>query len=279
MARGAGLAPGGRETGSPASNDSGRREVLVVQTIGAPRPQRRRRRAREAEAGLPDELPLTRVTAIRADPFPGDAEAERWLAEISDDVDALADAAEDGVRLLNRALSAQRAAAGDPYVHELTSDRALTVRVGYGSGEQVAEGEWLEARELLPGRPGGRRARREADLRPQERVAAVLTGREQLDACETLIARARVDLDAGRERESALQLQVGVEALLVELRGALGDPGHEEDMEELKASRGAVADAATAALRGDLDEPTAARVAELLALAERVLRRRRVLRG
>ncbi|MGH2981586.1 MAG: hypothetical protein ACRDKV_06050, partial [Solirubrobacterales bacterium] len=105
------------------------------------------------------------------------------------------------------------------------------------------------------------------------------TDREPLDACETILARARVDLDAGRSREAALQLQVGVEALLVELRGALTDPGHEEDMALLKERRGEIANAANSALRGELDRPTEESVAELLAVAERVLRRRRILRG
>jgi hypothetical protein len=252
-----------------------------VQTHGAPRPARRRRRAREAEGGTPSELPLTRVTAVRADPFAGDGDASAWLAAIASDHEALVDAAEQGLRLLNRALAAHRAASGDPYVHELGSARAHAIRIGYGSGEQVAEGEWLEARELEPGAParGGRRARREAELAPQERIAAALTGREPLDACETMLARARLDLDTGLTREAALQLQVGVEALLVELRGALSDPGHEEDMGALRARRGEAANAATAALRGELDPAAEQSVAELLALAERVLRRRRVLRG
>ena len=41
-----------------------------------------------------------------------------------------------------------------------------------------------------------------------------------VDACETLLLRARADLDAGRRREAALQLRVGLEALLVELEEA-----------------------------------------------------------
>jgi hypothetical protein len=254
--------------------------VLVVQTIGAPRPAKRRRRAREAEPGTPGELPLTRVTAVKADPFANPTEASAWLEELAADSDALADAADDGLRLLNRALSAQRAASGDPYVHERSAATALAIRVGYGGGEQVAEGEWMEAREIEPGAPlRGRRARRDADLGPQERLAAVLGGREELDACETMLARARLDLDTGRTREAALQLRVGVEALLVELRGALQDPGHEEDMELLSQRRGEVGNAANAALRGELDDSSAESVRELLPIAERVLRRRRVLRG
>jgi hypothetical protein len=220
------------------------------------------------------------VTAVKAEPFANDREAGEWLATLAGDQDGLANAVDEGLRLLNRALSAQRAASGDPYVHELSRERALAVRVGYGSGEQLAEGEWLEARDLEPGAPArGRRAHREADLRPQERVAAVLGGREQLDVCETMLARARLDLDAGRRREAALQLRVGVEALLVELRGALADPGHEEDMEVLSERRGEIGNAANAALRGELDEAILESVRELLAIAERVLRRRRILRG
>jgi hypothetical protein len=255
--------------------------VLVVETIAAPRPAKRRRRAREAEGGPPGELPLTRITAVKADPFANDSEAAEWLQELSGDHEALLDAAEDGLRLLNRALSVLRAASGDPYVHELGPERALAIRVGYGSGEQVAEGEWMEARELEPGASvrGGRRARRDADLRPQERIAAVLGGREELDVCETMLIRARLDLDTGRLREAALQLQVGVEALLVELRGALQDPGHEEDMLVLSERHGEIGNAAKTALRGEMNEAAAESVRELLPVAERVLRRRRVLRG
>ncbi|HMI81180.1 MAG TPA: hypothetical protein VK480_05275, partial [Solirubrobacterales bacterium] len=104
-------------------------------------------------------------------------------------------------------------------------------------------------------------------------------GRERLDACETLLLRARADLDAGREREAALQLRVGLEALLVELHGALTDPGHEGDMATLQQRRTEVGEAANAALHGELGEERKTQVEELLETCERVLRRRRVLRG
>src|SRR6478735_2102610 len=93
------------------------------------------------------------------------------------------------------------------------------------------------AASATPARLTSRRRQREEELRPQERVAAVLRGREQLDTCETLLLRARSDLDAGREREAALQLRVGLEALLAELKDALADPGHEEDMAVLSERR------------------------------------------
>ena len=95
----------------------------------------------------------------------------------------------------------------------------------------------------------------------------MLGGRERIDACETLLLRARADLDAGRAREAALQLRVGLEALLVELRGALADPGHEEDMATLAARRSEAGDAANMALKGDLDDERIRNVEELLALA------------
>jgi len=257
--------------------------VLVVRTIGAPPPpRRRRRRPRRAEAGAePSSLPLTRVTAIRASaPLETEEAAARWLdgaVEAEDTSDTLV---ADAVALLNRALHAQAVAGADPHAQELTPERSVAVRIGYGSGEQTACGEFAAAREIDVWASGAsQRRRRDEELRPQERVAAVLGGRERLDACETLLPRARADLGAGRGREAALQLRVGLEALLAELEGAVRDPGHDEDMAALRERRGEAGEAANAALRGDLTPDQLGAVAELLSLCERVLRRRRVLRG
>ena len=250
-----------------------------MRTEGAPRAGRRRRRgSRRAEAdGARGPLPVTVATAIRAhEPFDQSGGAERWLAEAADVDETAGILVEEGAALLNRALHAQGIATGDPAVVELAPTRAVTVRIGYGTGDEVAEGRFTAAREVDPER--GRRRRRE-DLRPIELVAAVLGGRQRIDASETMIRRARADLDAGREREAALQLRVGLEALLVELRGALEDPGHSEDMTVLEARRGEAGDAANAALRGDLGADAGRNVRELVELSERVLRRRRVLRS
>jgi hypothetical protein len=107
----------------------------------------------------------------------------------------------------------------------------------------------------------------------------MLGGRERADACETLLLRARADLDAGRDREAALQLRVALEALLAELKGALADPGHEEDMAILSERRSEVGSAANSALQGELTAEQRQQVEDLIAVSERVLRRRRVLRG
>jgi hypothetical protein len=257
--------------------------VLVLQTLGAPPPPRRRRRRpqpAEPEAE-PTPLPLTRVTAIRAfDPLGETVAAQRWLEEATASDEAIDAHVTEGIDLLNRALHAQAVSAADPFAQALTPERAVAVRLGYGSGEETAVGEYAAAREVDVRATGGsRRQRRQEDLRPQERVAAVLGGRERLDACEVLLLRARADLDAGRGREAALQLRVGLEALLVELHGALADPGHEADMTALTERRHEAGVAANAALGGELTSDQAHSVRELLELCERVVRRRRVLRG
>jgi benzoate membrane transport protein len=103
-------------------------------------------------------------------------------------------------------------------------DRALVTRVGYGAGEQVADGEWEAARELP--RPREKRSRA---LVPQQRLAALLSGRDVALACEELTLRARGDLEAGRQREAAMQLHIALEAAVAELeswrgRGDMGRP-------------------------------------------------------
>lgn len=254
----------------------------MVKTLGAPPPpRRRRRRARETgEDERPSPLPLTRVTSIRAfAPVEAEAEAQEWLERTLVEEEATDDAVDEAVAVLNRALHAQAVAAAEPLQIQLTVERAAAVRVGYGSGDQVADGEFAVAREVDARAGASRRQQREQDLRPQERMAAALRGREQLDACEPLLLRARADLDAGRVREAALQLRVGLEALLAELDGALDDPDHGEDMAALHERRGEAGEAANEALRGQLSPEATKRVSELLALCERILRRRRVLRG
>lgn len=255
----------------------------MLERIGAPRATgRRRRRPRRVDLGdEPETLALTRATAIRAfAPLADEGEAARWLdeaCEAEDTVDVLVD---EGLALLNRALHAQGVAAAAPRANsELSAEGAERILIGYGSGEEVAASRFSDARTVDVGSRASSRRQREEELRPQERVAAVLGGRERLDACETLLLRARADLDAGRDREAALQLRVGLEALLAELKGALADPGHDRDLGLLDERKAEVGEAANAALQGELSDEQSAQVEELLKICERVLRRRRVLRG
>lgn len=273
----------GRYLARESGNASGGQSVLVIETLGAPPPPpRRRRRPRQAE---PDPalgpLPLARVTAVRAsEPFEDQDQAARWLGgavQTESAVDALV---EEGIGLLNRALHAHGAASGNPYAQEMSPERAVAARIGFGSGEEVAAGRFSAAHEVDVWAAGASlRRRRAEDLRPQERLAAVLGGRESIAACETLIPRARADLDAGRDREAALQLRVGLEALLVEMQAAVADPAHDRDIETLHARRAEVGQAANMALKGDLDPESRRHLRELLEVCERVLRRRRVLGG
>jgi hypothetical protein len=263
--------------------DGEREQVLVVETLGAPPPaRRRRRRPRNAEvAEPPPELPVARATVVLAfDEFEDERGAGAWLQETSADEGAFDRLVEQGIAELNQALHAQAVASGDPYPQTVTPARAVVIRIGYGNGEALADGAYSNAHQVDPGLgPASRRRQRDEELRPQQRLAAVLGGRERLDACETLLLRARADLDAGRNREAALQLRVGLEALLIELRGALSDPAHEEDMATLDSRRHEAGELANAALRGDLSPEQHQSLVELLALSERVLRRRRVLGG
>jgi hypothetical protein len=255
--------------------------VLVVQTIAAAaRPARRRRRPRETEAAAPPpEVPLARATAIRAfEPFEAAEAAAAWLTRATASDEALDAVLATGIALLNDALHAQAVAAADPHAATLAAERAVAARVGYGSGGAIAEGAYGEALEVDVVASGlSRRRRRQEELRPQERVAAVLRGRERFDPCEPLLLRARADLDAGRRREAALQLRVGLEALLVELPGALDDPDHHRDIAALEERRPAVEAAAGRALKRDLPPEAETTVRDSLELAERILRRRRVL--
>jgi hypothetical protein len=257
--------------------------VLVVRTLAASAPPaRRRRRPRRVEPGSePSTLPLTRATAVRAfAPFEGEGDAARWLDQATEAEDTADVLVADGIGLLNRALYVHAVAAADPQTQQLTPERAVAVRLGYGDGEEVADSRFSAAREVDVWASGAsRRRRREEDLRPQERVAAVLGGREQVAVCETLLLRARADLDAGRDREAALQLRVGLEALLSELKDVTADPGHDEDMATLSSRRAEAGDAANAALSGTLGFEQAHQVRELLETCERVLRRRRILSG
>jgi hypothetical protein len=95
----------------------------------------------------------------------------------------------------------------------------------------------------------------------------VLSGTEDVGPSEELVLRARLDLDAGRMREAALQARIALEALLAECAGSA------EDVDALSAHRRAVGDAANAALGGDVDPSLAAGVQHAVTEMRRVLRR------
>ena len=116
----------------------------------------------------------------------------------------------DASRPSRRFLAAHRVAAADPFAPDADPARALVIRVGL--------------RHRRPGRRGrmDRRARRcrrprAADAAGAAPSTAQPTGsprccprRDAVLACEELTLRARADLDRGRDREAALQLEAAL---------------------------------------------------------------------
>jgi hypothetical protein len=244
-------------------------QILVIASLEAPR--RRRfggRRARRAD-GAATPVEVTRATVIGADPLGDEEAAAAWLRDAAGPgADGVVDAAR---AVLERALHAYGVAAAAPAAAAPTRATALVTRVGYGTGEEVAEGRWAAARDLPLVRRADGPARGRA---PRERFAALLAGRDATLGCELLAVRARIDLDAGRPREAALQLEAALAAAVEELRGWRDLPGMAARLDELAGHHGDVAAAAAAARTGLLDEPGAAAVAAALDRLESALRAR-----
>jgi hypothetical protein len=245
-----------------AEPDGPTEAVLVLSTLGAP--ERRRlggRRARAIEEAEPTPVPTSRATVVRPEPFDARAEASAWLAALRDDREAALTERDAAVRVLNFALRAQRAARADPYIADVSGERSLVARIGFGRGDAVAGGRFAEALELP--RAAARRVTRSMEA-PEERFAALLGAREQALVAEELVLRARIDLNARRSREAALQARVALEALMAELPRA-----------DLARWRETLGEAANAALRGEPDREGLKQAVEAM---EAVLRRHR-LRG
>ncbi len=243
--------------------------ILALNTLGAPeRRFLRGRRGETVDQASPEPVPTSRATIVRPEHIePG--EAAEWLGALRRDEDAAADEVDDGLEYLNRALHAHRVAFNDAYTREASTTSALVTRIGFGPGEEVAEGRFAEAWELP--RSAAARAKRSMEG-PEERFAALLGGREQVLVCEDLVLRTRVDFDAGRLRAAALQARIALEALLAEIGTNI--PGNRGPA--LEADRDPAANAANAALRGDLDADTAEQLGECLRRMESALRARRL---
>jgi hypothetical protein len=255
---------------APAAPDAAPTHVIVFATLGAP--ERRRlaaRRPRNAEPE-PDPTPVAtgRATVIDVGhPLDGTQRARAWLEGAGEDELAA------GLAVLNRALHAFRLASADPYLQPVSRAQTIAARVGFGAGEQVADGLWTGARELPA--PDGRRPRRggrRTMLAPQVRLAAALSAREPPLASEELTLRARLDLDHGRPREAALQLLVALDAAIAELAADQHASALASRVTELRELRDEVGAAAQAALGGALTEAQATTVATAVGRVEAALR-------
>ncbi len=256
-----------RPPGDPGSTEA----VLVARTFGAPEPSRRLRRRPKTRPADPDKapsVPLTELTVIETEAIEGDG--RQWLDALRDDAERRDQVIAQALAHAARALAARRLATADAAIPDPNLDAAIAVRVGYGDGDSLVDGRYEAALDVP--REAGRKSRASA-LRPQERMAALLGGRERALVCEELVLRARSDLDAGRVREATMQLRVGLEAMLAE-RDRLAQPGQDPDLADLDGRRQATGQAANEALRGELSVERGTEVSATIAICERVLRRR-----
>jgi hypothetical protein len=181
-----------------------------------------------------------------------------------------------GLEVLNRVLHVFRLVSADPYLNVISRQRALVARIGFGAGEQVADGLWSEALELVS--TGGRQ-RRARMFAPQAGFAAVLGGRRRPLVCEELALRARLDVDQGHDRQSALQVLIALDAALAELPLDPAAPLLADRLEELRGRRDPVADAGQAALAGPIGDEHREVVLFTLSRIEAALRARAVAAG
>lgn len=150
---------------------------------------------------------MTRVT-VTGEGLETSAEGSAWLKEMMSSGGRGAEEVRTATRIVNRALSALRAGARDPLVQDIGATRALAVRIGHGTGDELAECRWTEAKEVARPRRG-----RLDDVEAQSRVAAVLAGRDEVHPAETLMLRARLDAQQGRREEAVYGLRAARAAL------------------------------------------------------------------
>jgi hypothetical protein len=211
-------------------------------------------------------------------PFQSESEASDWVASAAAE-GPIADLLDDALATLERALAAEAAATGRPYVEAIGPDDVIGAKVGYGDGDRVSEGLYLEALEIdaRGGTAGERRERMERN-RPVARIAAILGDRETAAACEFLIPRVRSDLDCGRVMSAALVIEVAVRSTIVEMDSALDDSGHSADLDRLRALLPELTGLTESILaEGRAWRGLAEALEEPLAVAERIMRRRRAL--
>jgi hypothetical protein len=205
----------------------GTADILVMTAVLAPQAQMRlRRKSRYVQSGSsPDEVPLMLATYVKGtEPL----DDKRRAAEVLDLVRTSEDEQErwitEGMEVINLAIRAYRAGARDPYVVEVTPRDARRTRIGYGSTEELRDGGWQAAVELVP--PSTRGWLKRPDLRPSETIASVLAHRKPVLECEDVLVRAYIDLDHGRTRAAAQQVRGAMALLASELSGLDGEsPG------------------------------------------------------
>lgn len=191
-------------------------DVLVIRRLGAVRAGSRLRKGRPVPLAVepePEPVPITRLTVIKALPFADETSAREWLETVLTDDEVAGGLLDEVAATVNRALLAYRVAAPDAYAADLNPSTALAVRFGYGTGQEVADGKWSAAAELAEARRRSIRAEVIDGVGAQERIAAVLGGRDEVGPEESLLVDAERAAAQGRTRLAALTLGLAIEAL------------------------------------------------------------------
>lgn len=207
----------GRYMARPPGEPNEQPDVLAIRTLGAARARSRLKRGRPVPVeGRPDAAPLqlTRLTLIKALPFEQEAAAEDWLGEVGSDGKLAARLVSETIRTVNRALLAHRVAAPDHYAADIDASRSTAVRFGYGSGEDVVNGRWRAAVELPEAQRRSLRAEVIDSVGAQERIAAVLGGRDSIAPHEALLLEAELAAKEERTALAALTLAAALESLV-----------------------------------------------------------------
>lgn len=201
------------------SRGVGGSDVLVVSVVGtsasAPRGLLRKARPVGPESE-PASVPLSVISFVKAtEPLDTREAAAGRLDRLRYSPPEQQRWVQQGLSVLNLAIRAYRIGAPDPYAVEVTRRDARSVRIGYGTTEEVQDGRHTDA-VVLPA-PVPPRRRRVERLRPAEAVAAVLAGHHELLEAEDLLVRALIDLDHDRTRAAAHQAAAALRLLSGEL--------------------------------------------------------------
>jgi hypothetical protein len=191
-------------------------DVLALRILGAPRAASRLRRGRPvALESEPDAtpLPLSRVTLVKSAAFDDESAAADWLDRVSGDDELTSGLTAETCRTLNRAIHAHRVSAPDAYAADLHPAAAVAVRFGYGTGEEVAEGRWSAAFELPEAKRRGLRSALIDGAGAQQRIAAVLGGRDAVRPAEALLLDAELAASEARHAEAAIAAAAAAQAL------------------------------------------------------------------
>lgn len=178
------------------------RAIVVVG--GPPRRLRRRRLLRRTRRprAVATPKPLT-LTVIPPQPLPDRGQAERWLGEVLRSPEGALGWA---LRETNELFARARQAHADSWPPDLLRPGILSVRVGFGRGEQVAVGAWTRARELV--RTGAAGSALDAS---NSLLADLLAARRRRSPALELALAARVQLASARLIEATWMLEAAAE--------------------------------------------------------------------